>query len=257
MFGCGRVETRTGDFEAAERTTRAAAERAAEIGDNWFYVLASIDLARAVCELGRPAECLEILEESEQHPAPPDFEVIVVKRATTRALALARLGRLEEAEPVAREAVGLGRRDAVSRLPRRRAARPGRGAASRRQARGGGGRPRGGGRASTSARATSSPPRRRGPRSQSWAERRRRIVPQDVLDFRILGPLEVSAGARLVSLGGPRQQALLACLLIRAGEPVAADWLIEQLWADGSGRPRGERCRWRSLGFARRSVTRP
>ncbi len=37
-------------------------------------MLASIDLARAVCELGRPAESLEILEESEQHPAPPDIE---------------------------------------------------------------------------------------------------------------------------------------------------------------------------------------
>ena len=58
-------------------------------------------------------------------------------------------------------------------------------------------------------------------------------MPQDVLDFRILGPSRSVAGARLLSLGGPRQQALLACLLIRAGEPVATDWLIEQLWKDG------------------------
>ena len=42
---------------------------------------------------------------------------------------------------------------------------------------------------------------------------------------------------RQVTLGGPRQQALLACLLIRAGEPVAAEWLVEQLWKDGTGDP--------------------
>jgi DNA-binding SARP family transcriptional activator len=108
VFGCGRVEAMTGDLQAAERTTRAVAGRAAEIADHWFYVLASNDLARAVCDLGRPEEGLRILEESEQYPAPPDIEVIV-KRTTTRALALARLGQLEEAETVAREAIGLVR----------------------------------------------------------------------------------------------------------------------------------------------------
>ena len=101
----GRVEMLAGDLEAAERATRAAAEHSAAIGRQLVYVLASVDLARAVCEQGDPAECLRILDESERHPAPPDWE-IVVKRPAARALALARLGRLEEAETLAREAVG-------------------------------------------------------------------------------------------------------------------------------------------------------
>jgi tetratricopeptide (TPR) repeat protein len=104
LVGGGRVETRTGDLDAAERTTCAVAERSAKIGDNWGYAVASLDRARVVCDLGRPRECLEILEESEQHPAPPDID-IVVKRPITRALALARLGRPDEAEPLAREAL--------------------------------------------------------------------------------------------------------------------------------------------------------
>ena len=146
VFGCGRVEAMTGDLQAAERTTRAVAGRAAEIADHWFYVLASNDLARVVCDLGRPAESLEILEESEQHAAPPDIEV-VVKRVTTRALALARLGQLEEAETVAREAVALVSKTdflgyhAEALLALAEVLR------ARRQARGGGGRTRGGGRA--------------------------------------------------------------------------------------------------------------
>ncbi len=102
----GRVETLAGDLEAAERATRAAAEHSAEIADNWGTTCwPSIDLGRALCDQGRPVECLRILDESERHPTPPDWE-IVVKRPAARALALARLGRLEEAETFAREAVG-------------------------------------------------------------------------------------------------------------------------------------------------------
>jgi len=98
------LEMLADDLAAAERTTRAAAERAAEIADNWYYVIASVDLARVVCERGNAAECLRILDESERHPSPPDVEILV-KRPAARALALARLGRLEEAEAFAREAV--------------------------------------------------------------------------------------------------------------------------------------------------------
>jgi len=104
LFGSGRVEFRTGDLLAAEKTTRATADRAAAVEDHWAYVIAAIDRARVVCDLGRPEECLDILEETLQHPAPPDFEIFV-KRETTRALALARLGELEKAQRVAREAV--------------------------------------------------------------------------------------------------------------------------------------------------------
>jgi class 3 adenylate cyclase len=101
----GRVETLAEDPQAAERATRTAAEHSAEIVDNWYYLLASMDLAQAVCEQDRPAECLHILDESELRPSPPDWDIVVMRPAT-RALALGRLGRLEEAEPLAREAVG-------------------------------------------------------------------------------------------------------------------------------------------------------
>jgi tetratricopeptide (TPR) repeat protein len=101
----GRAETLAGDPEAAERAARVAMEHSVEIGDDWFFVSASIVAARAVCEQGDPAECLRILDESERHPSPSEWE-IVVKRPAVRALCLAQLGRLDEAEGFAREAVG-------------------------------------------------------------------------------------------------------------------------------------------------------
>ena len=51
------------------------------------------------------------------------------------------------------------------------------------------------------------------------------------MEFRILGPLEVDDGERLVPLGGPKQRALLALLLTRAGEVVSRERLIDELWA--------------------------
>jgi YVTN family beta-propeller protein len=53
-----------------------------------------------------------------------------------------------------------------------------------------------------------------------------------VLDFRILGPFEVVEGRRVVVLGGPRQRALLAVLVLRRGEVVSSDRLIDQLWGE-------------------------
>ena len=50
------------------------------------------------------------------------------------------------------------------------------------------------------------------------------------MEFRILGPLEVAAGDRQVQISGSRERALLAILLIQAGEVVSADRLIEELW---------------------------
>ena len=43
------------------------------------------------------------------------------------------------------------------------------------------------------------------------------------MDFRILGPLEVSDGDRQVALGGARQRALLGMLLLHANEVVSSD----------------------------------
>jgi len=42
------------------------------------------------------------------------------------------------------------------------------------------------------------------------------------VDFRILGPVEVRDGDRLVPLGSGQQRALLAMLLLRANETVRA-----------------------------------
>jgi DNA-binding SARP family transcriptional activator len=50
--------------------------------------------------------------------------------------------------------------------------------------------------------------------------------------FRILGPLEVVEGERPLPLGGPRQRALLAILLLRANEVVSTDRLVDQLWGE-------------------------
>jgi len=52
------------------------------------------------------------------------------------------------------------------------------------------------------------------------------------LEFRLLGSLEASIENRPLSLGGPRQRALLAILLLRANEVVARDRLIDELWSD-------------------------
>ena len=49
--------------------------------------------------------------------------------------------------------------------------------------------------------------------------------------FCVLGPLEAYADGRNVAVGGGRQRALLALLLVHAGEVVSRDRLLEELWA--------------------------
>src|SRR6187397_764429 len=52
------------------------------------------------------------------------------------------------------------------------------------------------------------------------------------MDFRLLGALEVSANGTVADLGPPKQRALLAILLLHAGEIVPVDRLIDLLWGD-------------------------
>src|SRR5215471_4509413 len=52
------------------------------------------------------------------------------------------------------------------------------------------------------------------------------------MEFRILGPLEVLSDGRSLELGGAKQRALLAVLLIHANEVVSQDRLIDALWED-------------------------
>lgn len=50
------------------------------------------------------------------------------------------------------------------------------------------------------------------------------------MQFRILGPLEVSDGGSALALGGASQRVLLALLLLHANEVVSSDRLIDELW---------------------------
>ena len=56
--------------------------------------------------------------------------------------------------------------------------------------------------------------------------------PDAVLEFRILGPLEVLDGETPVPLGGRNQRALLTLLLLRANEPVSTERLVDELWGE-------------------------
>ena len=54
----------------------------------------------------------------------------------------------------------------------------------------------------------------------------------DRLDHRILGPFEVRRDGVPLALGGPRQRAVLAILVLSANAPVSADALVDRLWGD-------------------------
>ncbi len=52
------------------------------------------------------------------------------------------------------------------------------------------------------------------------------------VEFLILGPLELRHEGHPIELGGTRRRALVAALLLRAGELVSPDWLIQALWGE-------------------------
>jgi DNA-binding SARP family transcriptional activator len=52
------------------------------------------------------------------------------------------------------------------------------------------------------------------------------------MEFRILGPLDVRANRHAIDLGGGKQRALLAVLLLRPGETVSTDLLLDALWGE-------------------------
>ncbi len=84
------------------------------------------------------------------------------------------------------------------------------------------------------------------------------------MEFRVLGPLEVTAGGQSLGLAGARTRAVLAMLLVHANQVVSSDRLIKELWP---GQPRAAdslqvrlselRKALRSAGEADRLVTRP
>jgi DNA-binding SARP family transcriptional activator len=50
------------------------------------------------------------------------------------------------------------------------------------------------------------------------------------VEFRVLGPLAASVAGRRLDLGGPRARALLATMLLSAGQIVTIDQLVDALW---------------------------
>ena len=52
------------------------------------------------------------------------------------------------------------------------------------------------------------------------------------MEFRILGPLEVRDGERVLPLGGARRRAVLALLLLDANRVVSVDQLVDGVWGD-------------------------
>ncbi|TVZ83204.1 BTAD domain-containing putative transcriptional regulator [Streptomyces sp. BK340] len=53
---------------------------------------------------------------------------------------------------------------------------------------------------------------------------------ESAVRFAVLGPVRVWRGERELALGGPQEQALLALLLLRAGQPVSVPEIVDALW---------------------------
>src|SRR5260370_34238127 len=53
-----------------------------------------------------------------------------------------------------------------------------------------------------------------------------------MLAFAILGPLEVSRGGEVLTIGGGKRRALLTALLLHRNEIVSTERLIDELWGD-------------------------
>src|SRR6266568_3010552 len=68
---------------------------------------------------------------------------------------------------------------------------------------------------------------------------RRPASPGDRMDFRILGSTEVLDGTRRIELPAGRGRALLALLILHAGEPVAAERIVDELWGEDPPRTAG------------------
>ena len=54
------------------------------------------------------------------------------------------------------------------------------------------------------------------------------------VEFRLLGPVEVWVGDRRIDVGQPRQQAVLAALLVDAGRVVPRETLIDRVWGQAA-----------------------
>ena len=73
------------------------------------------------------------------------------------------------------------------------------------------------------------------------------------MEYRVLGPLEVLSDGRPLPLGGPKQRAVLAILVLEANEVVSADRLIAGVWGEPLPTARWPRSRCTCRGCASRS----
>jgi tetratricopeptide (TPR) repeat protein len=95
-----------GELETAEELLRRTWEMSARIGETGFRSTAGGQLAEVLAAQGRDVEAAEDLAEVETLASPDDFEPQYRIRLV-RAILLARQGRLEDAERIAREAVAI------------------------------------------------------------------------------------------------------------------------------------------------------
>src|SRR5881227_2151335 len=68
--------------------------------------------------------------------------------------------------------------------------------------------------------------------TRSWGGEAALLRSAEAMDFRLLGPLEVRSQGRALPLGGPKQRAVLALLLLHPGEVVSTDRLVDDLWGE-------------------------
>ncbi len=54
----------------------------------------------------------------------------------------------------------------------------------------------------------------------------------NLIEVRVLGPLEIVGREGPIALGARKQRQLLAALLVRRGDAVSTDWLIDALWGE-------------------------
>ena len=73
--------------------------------------------------------------------------------------------------------------------------------------------------------------------------------------FRVLGPLEVVVDGIDITPRAPKERSLLALLVVRAGEVVSADQMIEELWPDLPAE-RARRVLWVRLAALRAALRR-
>jgi class 3 adenylate cyclase/tetratricopeptide (TPR) repeat protein len=100
------VELRGGDIALAEREVRADFEFLEKSGETYFLSTMAALLARLAHQQGRDAEALALTERAESTAVGDDVLTQAMWRAA-RAPVLARIGQLEQAEALARQAIAL------------------------------------------------------------------------------------------------------------------------------------------------------